>query len=494
MTLIQEFDQLNYSQALESDAEAQAWLQSKGRRFGHYINGAFVSAADAQLIDVTNPATGKVLAQIEAATSAQVDQAIASAREAQPSWFSGGGLGRAKVLYALARNLQKYARLTAVLETLDNGKPIRESRDADIPLAIRHFYHHAGWAKLQHQELPNHGPVGVAAQIIPWNFPLLMLAWKVAPAIAMGNAIVIKPAQQTPLTAMLFAQICHESGVPAGVVNIICGYGHTTGAALVCHSGIDQIVFTGSVPTGQAILRAATEHVVPSVMELGGKSAGIVFADADLDQVLSSAEVGNLYNSGQVCSAMSRLIVHEDIKQELTQKLIARFGAKVIGAGIDESDVTPILTVNQLAKIDAMCEHAVNQGGQCLLGGKSLDRTGYFMPPTIIEAAHDSDIAQQEVFGPVLVLMSFTTEQQAYDLANGTEFGLVAGVFTQNINLALRASNALVAGQVFVNEWFAGGISTPFGGVGRSGFGREKGQEALYNYVRTKNIAIRLKS
>ncbi|MGY8862967.1 MAG: aldehyde dehydrogenase family protein, partial [Pseudomonadales bacterium] len=255
-TLIQDFEQLNYSQALESDSEAQAWLQQNERRFGHYINGAFVSQADAQLIDVCNPATSEVLAQIEIATSEQVDIAVASARDAQPNWWALGGLGRAKVLYALARNLQKYARMAAVLETLDNGKPIRESRDADIPLAIRHFYHHAGWAKLQHQEFPNHGPVGVAAQIIPWNFPLLMLAWKVAPAIAMGNAIVIKPAEQTPLTAMLFAQLCHESGVPAGVVNIINGAGGT-GAALAAHEGVDKVAFTGSTAVGRAI-RLAT--------------------------------------------------------------------------------------------------------------------------------------------------------------------------------------------------------------------------------------------
>ena len=231
MTLTEEFEQLNYSQALESDSQAQAWLQQNERRFGHYINGAFVSELGATLVDVCNPSTSEVLAQIEVATSEQINTAVSSAREAQAGWWALGGLGRAKILYALARNLQKYARLAAVLETLDNGKPIRESRDADIPLAIRHFYHHAGWAKLQAQEFPNHRPVGVAAQIIPWNFPLLMLSWKVAPAIAMGNTIVIKPAEQTPLTAMLFAQICHESGVPQGVVNIINGAG-ATGATL----------------------------------------------------------------------------------------------------------------------------------------------------------------------------------------------------------------------------------------------------------------------
>lgn len=385
---------------------------------------------------------------------------------------------------------------------LENGKPLTEAQ-WEFEEAARYFEYYAGMAdKIEGKSIPLgdglvdftvYEPFGVSAQVIPWNFPVSLVARSMAPALAAGNAVVVKSPELTPLAVALLAQAIHKAGVPAGAVNILCGYGHTTGAALVSHGGIDQIVFTGSVATGQSILRAATEHVVPSVMELGGKSAGIVFADADLEQVLSSAEVGNLYNSGQVCSAMSRLIVHESIKDELTQKLVARFAAKVIGAGMDEAEVTPILTANQLAKIDAMCDNAVAQGGKCLLGGKSLNRAGYFMPPTVIEAQPHSDIAQQEVFGPVLVLMSFTDEQEAYDLANGTEFGLVAGVFTQDLNLALRASNALVAGQVFVNQWFAGGIGTPFGGVGKSGFGREKGQEALYNYVRTKNIAIRLK-
>ena len=470
--------------------------------WNNYIDGEWVDSD--QLIEVENPATGEVVGTIAEATPEQVDLAVAAARRSHTarSLTSIAPYERMQMLHRVAAEIRALAEEGGELLCLENGKPLSQAQ-WEFEEAARYFEYYAGMAdKIEGKSIPLgdglvdftvYEPFGVSAQIIPWNFPVSLVARSLAPALAAGNAVVIKSPELTPLAVALLAQAMHKANVPAGVVNIICGYGHTTGAALVCHSGIDQIVFTGSVPTGQAILRAATEHVVPSVMELGGKSAGIVFADADLDQVLSSAEVGNLYNSGQVCSAMSRLIVHEDIKQELTQKLIARFGAKVIGAGIDESDVTPILTVNQLAKIDAMCEHAVNQGGQCLLGGKSLDRTGYFMPPTIIEAAHDSDIAQQEVFGPVLVLMSFTTEQQAYDLANGTEFGLVAGVFTQNINLALRASNALVAGQVFVNEWFAGGISTPFGGVGKSGFGREKGQEALYNYVRTKNIAIRLK-
>ena len=313
MTLLNEFEQLNYSQALESDAQAQAWLQQNQCRFGHYIDGAFTSEVDASLVEVLNPATAEVLAHIEVASKEQIDLAIASARVAQPAWWALGGLGRAKILYALARNLQKYSRLAAVLETLDNGKPIRESRDADIPLAIRHFYHHAGWAKLQDREFPDHGPVGVAAQIIPWNFPLLMLSWKVAPAIAMGNTIVIKPAEQTPLTAMLFAQICHESGVPNGVVNIINGAADT-GAMLAAHEGVNKVAFTGSTVVGRAIRLATAGQGKKLTLELGGKSAFIVFEDADLDAVVEGLVDSIWFNQGEVCCAGSRLLVQEKRK------------------------------------------------------------------------------------------------------------------------------------------------------------------------------------
>ena len=467
----------------------------------NFINGEWVDSE--QVINVENPATGELVGTIAAATPEQVNQAVSAARECQNLRLVAGmaPYERMQLLHAIAAEIRALAIRGGELLCLENGKPLNQAV-WEFEEAARYFEYYAGMAdKIEGKSIPlgdglvdftEYEPFGVSAQVIPWNFPVSLVARSLAPALAAGNSVVIKSPELTPLAVALLAQAMVNANVPKGAVNILCGYGFDTGAALVAHGDIDQIVFTGSVATGQAIMKAATEHVVPCVMELGGKSAGIVFADANIDQVISSAEVGNLYNSGQVCSAMSRLIVHASMYEDVKQRLIACFGAKSVGAGIDNADVTPILTQAQLDKISAMCARATEQGANIVLGGAPLPGAGYFMPPTIIEAQADTEIAQQEVFGPVLVLMKFNTEQEAYALANGTEFGLVAGVFTQDISLGLRASRALVAGQVFVNEWFAGGISTPFGGVGKSGFGREKGQEALYNYVRTKNIAIRL--
>ena len=467
----------------------------------NFINGQWVDSAT--LIKVENPATGELVGTIACATSEQVDQAVSAARQCHDGRLMASMLPykRMQLLHLIAAEIRSLAKRGGELLCLENGKPLSQA-EGEFEEAARYFEYYAGMAdKIEGQSIPlgdglvdftEYEPFGVSAQIIPWNFPVSLVARSLAPALAAGNCVVIKSPELTPLAVALLAEAMVNAKVPAGAVNILCGYGHDTGAALVAHGDIDQIVFTGSVATGQSIMNAAIEHVVPCVMELGGKSAGVVFADANLDQVIASAEAGNLFNSGQVCSAMSRLIVHEDIYEEVKQRLISCFSTKSVGSGMGEADVTPILTKVQLDKIEAMCLRAQDQGANCLLGGTALPRAGYFMPPTIIEAEANTEIAQQEVFGPVLVLMKFNSEQEAYDIANGTEFGLVAGVFTQDLSLALRTSRALVAGQVFVNEWFAGGISTPFGGVGKSGFGREKGQEALYNYVRTKNIAIRL--
>ena len=476
-------------------------LQQEVTHWTHFINGQWVDSEHS--IKVENPANGDLVGTIAHASPKQVDEAVSAARQCHNLRLMASMLPyqRMQLLHAIATEIRCLAKLGGQLLCLENGKPLSQA-EAEFEEAARYFEYYAGMAdKIEGKSIPlgeglvdftEYEPFGVSAQIIPWNFPVSLVARSLAPALAAGNSVVVKSPELTPLAVALLAQAMVKAKVPAGAVNIICGYGHDTGAALVSHSDIDQIVFTGSVATGQSIMKAATEHVVPCVMELGGKSAGVVFADANLDQVISSAEVGNLFNSGQVCSAMSRLIVHESIYSEVKQRLVSRFCVKSVGAGMDEAEVTPILTQVQLDKIVAMCERAKQQGAHCLLGGQAIPGTGYFMPPTIIEASANTEIAQEEVFGPVLVLMKFTSEDQAYALANGTDFGLVAGVFTQDLNLALRASRALVAGQVFVNEWFAGGISTPFGGVRKSGFGREKGQEALYNYVRTKNIAIRL--
>jgi len=302
MTLLKSFKELDYSEALESSTEAQKWLEKHGRRFGQFINGKFEKRKNAELIASHNPSNGELLAHIEVANFSQLDAAVAAARKAQSKWQALGGHGRAKVLYALARLLQKHTRLTAVLETLDNGKPIRESRDIDIPLAIRHFYHHAGWAQLQEQELSSYGPIGVAAQIVPWNFPLLMLSWKIAPAMAMGNTIVFKSAEQTPITAMLFAHLCEQAGVPSGVVNIVNGAGNI-GASLASHKGVDKVAFTGSTAVGRSIRQSTAGQGKKLTLELGGKSAFVVFEDADLDAAVEGLVDSIWFNQGEVCCA-----------------------------------------------------------------------------------------------------------------------------------------------------------------------------------------------
>jgi aldehyde dehydrogenase (NAD+) len=488
MTLTQDFEQLNYSQALESDREAQAWLQKNERRFGHYINGCFVSQADAELIDVYNPATEERLAQIEVATSEQIDIAIASARAAQPGWQALGGLGRAKVLYALARNLQKHARLTAVLETLDNGKPIRESRDADIPLAIRHFYHHAGWAKLQDQEFPNHRPVGVAAQIIPWNFPLLMLAWKVAPAIAMGNAIVIKPAEQTPLTAMFFAQLCHESGVPAGVVNIINGAG-ATGATLSAHQGVDKVAFTGSTAVGRAIRLATAGQGKKLTLELGGKSAFVVFEDADLDAAVEGLVDSIWFNQGEVCCAGSRLLVQAPVAQQLHAKLKLRMQQLRTGSPLDKSiDVGSLVSQQQFNRVSQLVAQGMQAGGE-LFQAQSENAPQNYYPPTLVTDVDSSHpLVQEEIFGPVLVSMTFRTQAEAVSLANNSQYGLAASVWSENINRAMDVAPKIDAGVVWINNHNQFDASCGFGGVKESGFGREGGKEGLYEYLAPANL------
>jgi aldehyde dehydrogenase (NAD+) len=490
MTILQEFEQLNYSQALESDCEAQAWLQQNNHRFGHYIDGAFVSQADAALIDVCNPATSELLAQIEVASSEQIDIAIASARQAQPGWWALGGLGRAKILYALARNLQKQSRLAAVLESLDNGKPIRESRDADIPLAIRHFYHHAGWAKLQQQTFPNHGPVGVVAQIIPWNFPLLMLAWKVAPAIAMGNTIVIKPAQQTPLTAMLFAQLCHESGVPAGVVNIINGAGET-GATLAVHEDVNKVAFTGSTAVGRAIRLATAGQGKKLTLELGGKSAFIVFEDADLDAAVDGLVDSIWFNQGEVCCAGSRLLVQSPVAEQLHAKLKIRMQQLRTGSPLDKSiDVGSLVSQLQFTRVDELVNAGLLEGGQAYQAHAKIPQKNYYPPTLITDVDSSHPLVQEEIFGPVLVSMTFRTQAEAVSLANNSRYGLAASVWSENINRAMDVAPIIKAGVVWINSHNQFDASCGFGGVKESGFGREGGKEGLYEYLTPTGLTV----
>jgi aldehyde dehydrogenase (NAD+) len=488
MTLMQEFQQLNYSQALESDEQAQTWLQNHGRRFGQYINGAFVSQADANLVDVTNPASSELLAQIEVADDVQIDLAVAAARKAQPSWWALGGLGRAKVLYALARGLQKQARLAAVLETLDNGKPIRESRDADIPLAIRHFYHHAGWAKLQDQELKGYVPVGVAAQIIPWNFPLLMLAWKIAPALAMGNTIVIKPAEQTPLTAMLFAHLCDQAGVPAGVVNILNGAG-ATGATLAAHTGVDKIAFTGSTSVGRAIREATAGQGKKLTLELGGKSAFVVFEDADLDAAVEGLVDSIWFNQGEVCCAGSRLLVQANVADELHAKVRQRMLQLRSGSPLDKSiDVGCLVSQQQFERVDQLVSEGLLAGGEVYQAQSKDPQTNYYPPTLVTNVDTSHPLVQEEIFGPVLVSMTFRTQAEAVALANNSRYGLAASVWSENINRAMDVAPKIKAGVVWINNHNQFDAACGFGGVRESGFGREGGKEGLFEYLKPTGL------
>jgi aldehyde dehydrogenase (NAD+) len=483
MTLQEEFNNLDYSSAMESRQAADEWLTTQDKQFSHYVGGQWL-ASDSFPIAVTNPANGEQLATVACATEAEVNQAVQAATEAQTAWWQLGGMGRAKVLYALARNLQKHARLFAILETLDNGKPIRESRDADIPLAIRHFYHHAGWAKLQATELADYQPVGVVGQIIPWNFPLLMLAWKIAPALAMGNTLVLKPAEQTPLTAMLFAHLCEQSGVPAGVVNIINGDGGT-GALLAAHEDVQKVAFTGSTQVGKAIRRATAGQNKKLSLELGGKSAFIVFEDADLDAVVEGIVDAIWFNQGEVCCAGSRLLVQASVEQRLLDKLKLRMQSLVTGNPLDKSiDLGSLVSEEQYQRVSNLVSEGLKQGGECYQCGEASSDTNYFPPTLISDVETSHPLAQEEIFGPVLVAMSFRTQSEAVALANNSRYGLSASIWSENINRALDVAPKVQAGVVWINTHNQFDAACGFGGVKESGFGREGGKEGLYEYLK----------
>ena len=479
MTVKEIFETLDYGAAPESATEALAWLAKNQPGFGHFIAGKFTNPM--QDFDSRNPATGETLAHLSTATQLDVDAAADAARRAQPNWDQSGGHARAKVLYGLARLLQKHARLFAVLETLDNGKPIRESRDIDIPLAQRHFYYHAGMAQLMASELPDRAALGVCGQIIPWNFPLLMLAWKIAPALAMGNAVVLKPAEYTSLTALLFAEICGQAGVPEGVVNIVTGDG-AVGEMIVAHPAIDKIAFTGSTEVGRKIRRATAGQGKALSLELGGKSPYIVFDDADLDSAVEGLVDAIWLNQGQVCCAGSRLLVHEPIAEAFYAKVKTRMGQLRIGNPLDKSiDIGAIVDPVQHAAISALVDE--NSAGEVYVAPCDMPQGGCFYPPTLITGLSPSDrLMQEEIFGPVLVSTTFRTSAEAVQLANNTRYGLAATVWSENINLALDIAPKLVAGVVWVNGTNMFDAAAGFGGVRESGFGREGGWEGLTGY------------
>lgn len=481
---------MDYGPSPESDAAAQAWLERHRRRFGHVIGGRRV--AGRRHFASLDPATGRELAQVAQATPAQVEQAVQAAEAAWPAWQAQGGHGRARHLYALARTLHKHARLLAVLETLDNGKPIRETRDLDIPLAVRHFYHHAGWAQLLDSEFAGHAALGVVGQIVPWNFPLLMLAWKIAPALACGNTVVFKPAEQTPLSALLFAELCDEAGLPPGVVNLVTGDG-AVGEAIVAHPRIAKIAFTGSTEVGRAIRRATAGSGKRLSLELGGKSPFIVFADADLDAAVEGLVDGIFFNQGQVCCAGSRLLVHEGTAGDLLVRLKARMARIRVGNPLDKStDMGALVSAAQQARVGGYVERARAAGAEVhQAGADSLPRGGCFYPPTLVtgvDTAHE--IVQDEVFGPVLTVQTFRTPGEAVELANHTRYGLAASVWSESIGLALEVAPRLKAGVVWVNASNQFDAACGFGGVKESGFGREGGREGLREYLRPPDATV----
>jgi aldehyde dehydrogenase (NAD+) len=481
------FETMEYGPAPEAAAPGLAWIQER-TPLNLFINNQWVKPAGGQYIDSINPATGKRLAQIAAATSADVDATVAAARAAFETWSKAPGHVRARYIYAIARHIQKHARLLAVLESLDNGKPIRETRDIDIPLVARHFYYHAGWAQLMESELPGYQPVGVVGQIIPWNFPLLMLAWKIAPALAMGNTVVLKPARYTSLTALKFAEIVQEIGLPPGVVNILTGEASQVGEALVRHPGINKIAFTGSTDVGRSIRRATAGSGKKLSLELGGKSPFIVFDDADLDSVVEGVVDAIWFNQGQVCCAGSRLLVQENIADRLIEKLRERMEHLRIGDPLDKAvDIGAIVSPGQLKEIQRLVNTGVEEGAVMWQPSWACPTEGYFFPPTLFtNVSPATTIAQVEIFGPVLVSMTFRTPAEAVELANNTRYGLAASVWSENINLALDVAPKLKAGTVWINCTNLFDATSGFGGYRESGFGREGGKEGLYEYVRPK--------
>jgi aldehyde dehydrogenase (NAD+) len=486
------FDTMDYGPAPESDTDARQWLARHAEGFGHFIDGRFTATSAGALFETAEPATGQRLARIAQGNAQDVDAAVAAARAAQPGWLALGGHGRARHLYALARMVQRHARLLAVVEALDNGKPIRETRDLDVPLVARHFYHHAGWAQLQEREFADQVPLGVVGQIIPWNFPLLMLAWKIAPALALGNTVVLKPAEFTPLSALLFAELAAQAGLPAGVLNVVTGDG-ATGAALVAHEGVDKIAFTGSTDVGRLIREATAGSGKSLTLELGGKSPFIVFDDADIDAAVEGVVDAIWFNQGQVCCAGSRLLLQEGIAADFIERLKRRMQSLRVGSPMDKAiDMGSLIDPTQLERVRALVATGVREGASCFQAPGALPPGGSFFAPTLLTNVHPaSTVATEEIFGPVLVTMTFRTPDEAVALANNTRYGLAASVWSETIGLALGIAPQLQAGVVWVNATNLFDAGVGFGGYRESGYGREGGREGCYEYMKPRAWAER---
>jgi aldehyde dehydrogenase (NAD+) len=484
-TVAELFETMAYGPAPESDKPALEWVARHGGEFGLFVGGRWTKGQTDERFDVINPATTARLARVTQAGAADVAAAVAAARQAFPAWAALSGHARARHLYALARAVQKHTRLLAVLESLDNGKSIRETRDLDIPLVARHFYHHAGWAQLLEREFAGYGPLGVVGQIVPWNFPLLMVAWKVAPALAAGNTVVLKPAEFTPLTALCLAELADDAGLPAGVLNVVTGDGRT-GELIVKHPDIDKIAFTGSTEVGRLIRTATAGSGKKLSLELGGKSPFVVFDDADLDSVVEGVVDAIWFNQGQVCCAGSRLLVHEGIAERLVAKLRQRMEKLRVGPPLDKAiDMGAIVAPVQLERIRQLVSTGVAEGAALWQPSWACPTEGYFYPPTLFtNVAPAATIAQVEIFGPVLVTMTFRTPAEAVELANNTPYGLAASVWTENINLALDVAPKIKAGVVWINCTNLFDAASGFGGYRESGFGREGGREGMWEYVK----------
>jgi len=479
--VIKNFQNISYGPAPEDSKEVNSWIKNLKNPNNHFINGKFVKSSSSKKLNVINPSTNKKIATLSVASKKDVNAAVSAAKKAHIKWSKLSSFDRSKYLYALARLIQKNSRFISVLETIDNGKPIRETRDIDIPLVARHFYYHAGWAARNTNNSDN--SIGVVGQIIPWNFPLLMLAWKIAPAIALGNTVVLKPAEYTSLTALYFAELCEKAKIPQGVINIITGDG-STGEHITSHKDVKKIAFTGSTEVGKKIIQTNTNPDKKMTMELGGKSPFIVFEDADLDSAVEGVVDAIWFNQGQVCCAGSRLLVQESIEKKFIQKLKKRMEKLRVGDPLDKSiDIGAIVAPVQLKKINSLVNKAQKDGNKLWQPSWSCPTNGLFYPPSLFtNVTPSSFIAQVEIFGPVLTTMTFRTPSEAVSIANNTPYGLAASIWSENINLALDIAPKVKAGVIWINSTNLFDAACGFGGYKESGFGREGGSEGIRAY------------
>ncbi|MDC3083166.1 aldehyde dehydrogenase family protein [Pelagibacteraceae bacterium] len=479
--VIKNFQNISYGPAPEDSKEVNSWIKNLKNPNNHFINGKFVKSSSSKKLNIINPSTNKKIATLSVASKKDVNAAVSAAKKAHIKWSKLSSFDRSKYLYALARLIQKNSRFISVLETIDNGKPIRETRDIDIPLVARHFYYHTGWAARNTNNSDN--SIGVVGQIIPWNFPLLMLAWKIAPAIALGNTVVLKPAEYTSLTALYFAELCQKAKIPQGVINIITGDG-STGEHITSHKDVKKIAFTGSTEVGKKIIQTNTNPDKKMTMELGGKSPFIVFEDADLDSAVEGVVDAIWFNQGQVCCAGSRLLVQESIEKKFIQKLKKRMEKLRVGDPLDKSiDIGAIVAPVQLKKINSLVNKAQKDGNKLWQPSWSCPTNGLFYPPSLFtNVTPSSFIAQVEIFGPVLTTMTFRTPSEAVSIANNTPYGLAASIWSENINLALDIAPKVKAGVIWINSTNLFDAACGFGGYKESGFGREGGSEGIRAY------------